>query len=121
MTNTQRPPRVAVTAVRVHPFYYYTAYGVKQRFQHFLNQLSRAIAMLLYGACFIQIAYMAAQIPFIVHLPMLWGFLAVIIRLVILIHRSAAGRANFKKYDNLKKTCVVYTHTRKARCANDNK
>lgn len=120
MTEKHRAKRVAVTAVRVHPLYYHTIYGAKQRFQHFLNQLSRLVSMVFFGACFVQWAFMAAQIPAIIHLPMLALLLAAVIFIGNQINISARGRANFKRFDKLKKSSVIYTRTKKVRCSNDN-
>lgn len=115
MTEEHRAKRVAVTAVRVHPFYYHTVYGVKRRFQHAISQLSRLVAMLFYGACFIQFAFMAPQVPALIHLPMLALLLAVVIMIGNQMNRAAAGRANFKRFDKLKKSSVIYTRTKNRR------
>ena len=120
MSANQRRKRVAVTAVRVHPFYYHTVYGPKQRLIHFFNQLSRVVAMLFYFLGFIYCAMMAPYVPAILHLPALAALLFVIIVLGNQINRSAAGRRNFRKFEKLKKSTVIYTRNKKIRCANDN-
>lgn len=121
MTKTHRIKRVEVTAVRVHPFYYRTVYDRKRRLQHFLNQLCRVISMLSFGACFVQFALMAPQIPAIVHLSVLALLLAVIIMIGNQIRQYAAARAKFKRFEKLKKTSVIYIHNQKVRSADDHK
>lgn len=120
MTDKQRRKRVAVTAVRVHPFFYHTVYGPKQRLEHFLNQLSRVVAMLFFVGCFFRIALWAPFIPFYIHIPSLAVLLAATIFYGNKINRSAAGRAKFRKFEKIKKSSVIYTRNKKARCANDN-
>lgn len=112
MTNKQPQKCCVVEAVHVHPFFFHTVYGPKQRRQHITRQLSRLVAILIYGAGFVQFASMAGQIPFLAHLPVLWGFLAAIIGFAVAIAKGRAGRSKFKQYENLKKTSVVYTRSK---------
>ena len=114
MTDKTQLQHNTVEAVHVHPrFYASINHGRKLHRDVFFRQFRRVAAMCLAIACFVKVASMASQIPFLVHLPLLWVNLAIIIWMFLKIRRTAANMSKFKRFEKLKKTSVIYTAKQK--------
>ena len=114
MTYKQRRKRGTLDAVHVHPrFYASINHGRKLHRDVFFRQFKRIVAICLAIACFVKVASMASQIPFLVHLPLLWVNLAIIIWMFLKVRRTAANMSKFKRFEKLKKTSVIYTAKQK--------
>ena len=97
-----------ITAVHVHSFYYHTTYGPKQLLKRFLNQFNHFVALAVYFLGFLYCAMTAPHVLAILHLPAVAALLFIIVVLGNKINLSAAGRRNFRKFEKLKKSTVIY-------------